>query len=155
MKRTFTRIFLIVGFFLSFVQCAHAYGIDAQQDVGLTIGAGGSPAVLVAATLPVTSSAASANDVGMDSKSTGTGNGGSLINTAAVLNATGGTTNSAATFSGGKVGIGTHNPAAGVKVDTGRLVKKPSTGNKACKASDVGAMRYNVTGNYMEICSYP
>lgn len=59
-----------------------------------------------------TSSTASVNKVGMDIESTGTWNGTSAVNTGLIVNATGGTTNYAATFSGGNVGIGTTRPAA-------------------------------------------
>jgi hypothetical protein len=58
-----------------------------------------------------TSSTASVNKIGMDIESTGTWNGTSAVNTGLVVNATGGTTNYAATFSGGNVGIGTMTPA--------------------------------------------
>jgi phage-related protein len=53
-----------------------------------------------------TSSTASINKVGMDIESTGTWNGTLATNTGLVVNATGGTTNYAAIFSGGSVGIG-------------------------------------------------
>jgi hypothetical protein len=59
-----------------------------------------------------TSSTASVNKVGMDIESTGAWNGTSAVNTGLVVNATGGTTNYAATFMGGNVGIGTTVPAA-------------------------------------------
>ena len=58
-----------------------------------------------------TSSTASVNKIGLDIESTGTWNGTSAVNTGLVVNATGGTTNYAATFSGGNVGIGTTAPA--------------------------------------------
>jgi fibronectin-binding autotransporter adhesin len=58
-----------------------------------------------------TSTTASVNKVGMDIESTGTWTGTSAINTGLVVNATGGTTNYAATFSGGNVGIGSTSPA--------------------------------------------
>jgi hypothetical protein len=63
-----------------------------------------------------TSSTASVNKIGMDIESTGTWNGSSAINTGLVVNATGGTTNYAATFNGGNVGIGTTAPAAKLDV---------------------------------------
>ncbi len=58
-----------------------------------------------------TSSTASINKIGMDIESTGAWNGTSAVNTGLVVNATGGTINYAATFSGGNVGIGTTTPA--------------------------------------------
>jgi hypothetical protein len=55
----------------------------------------------------------------------------------------------------GSVGIGTTSPATGMKADINGPVKIAGTGSEACTASTVGAMRYNATGNYVEICSYP
>jgi hypothetical protein len=66
-----------------------------------------------------TSSTASVNKVGMDIESTGTWNGTSAVNTGLIVNAAGGTTNYAATFNGGNVGIGTSTPGAQVEVDIG------------------------------------
>lgn len=63
-----------------------------------------------------TSSTASVNKVGLDIESTGTWNGTSAVNTALIVNATGGTTNYAATFSGGNVGIGTTAPASSLAI---------------------------------------
>jgi len=63
-----------------------------------------------------TSSSASVNKVGMDVESTGTWNGTGAVNTGLVVNATGGTTNYAATFSGGYVGIGTATPVEALDV---------------------------------------
>ena len=63
-----------------------------------------------------TSSTASINKIGMDIESTGTWNGTSAVNTGLVVNATGGTTNYAATFSGGNVGIGTTSPGANLNI---------------------------------------
>jgi hypothetical protein len=53
----------------------------------------------------------------MDIESTGVWNGASAVNTGLVVNATGGTTNYAATFSGGNVGIGTTTPTAKLDVN--------------------------------------
>ena len=155
MKRAFTQTFLAAGFLFFLTRGVPAYSTNLAQDIDLPIGAGGNQAVLVTASIPATSSTASVNKVGMDSDSTGTRNGTSAFNAGLVDNATNGTTSHAATFNGGNVGIGTTSPATGAKVDIMGPVKADGTGNKACKASDVGAMRYNATGNYMEICSYP
>lgn len=80
-----------------------------------------------------TSSTASVNKVGMDIESTGVWTGTSAINTGLVVNATGGTTNYAATFSGGNVGIGTTVPTTTLQigaVNTGTSVSiyGPSAG---------------------------
>lgn len=155
MKPTFAQIFLAAGAFLFLSQGAPAYAINTPQDVDLPIGAGESQAVLVTASIPATSSTASVNKVGMDSESTGTGNGTGAINTGLVDNATGGTTNDAATFSGGNVGIGTTSPATPLKPRINGPVKAAGTGSGACTASDLGAMRYNSTGQYVEICTGP
>lgn len=174
MKRTFAQAFLAAGFLLFLSQDAHAYGINTLGEVNLSMGAGGSQAVLVA-TSPQTSEAtvktatytgvlhsilntastASVNKAAMDSKSAGTGNSTSAINTGRVPNATDGTPNKPATLSGGHVRIGTTTPPIDMKADINGSPKAAATGNKPCKPSDVGAMRYNGTGNYMELCSYP
>ncbi len=54
-----------------------------------------------------------------------------------------------------QVGIGTASPATGMKVDINGPVKVAGTGSEACSMLTLGAMRYNATGNYMEICTYP
>jgi hypothetical protein len=63
-----------------------------------------------------TSSTASVNKVGMDIESTGIWNGTSAVNTGLIVNATGGTKNYAATFSGGNVGIGDAAPDSTLSV---------------------------------------
>jgi hypothetical protein len=55
----------------------------------------------------------------------------------------------------GSVGIGTTAPAANVKADINGMVKVAGTGSEPCGAAQVGSMRYNPTGNYFELCSYP
>lgn len=54
-----------------------------------------------------------------------------------------------------QVGVGTTSPAAGVKEDVNGLIKVAGTGSEACGAAQVGSIRYNPTGNYFELCSYP
>jgi hypothetical protein len=55
----------------------------------------------------------------------------------------------------GRCRIGTSSPAASVKADIAGLVKVAGTGSEPCTAAQVGSMRYNPTGNYFELCSYP
>jgi hypothetical protein len=55
----------------------------------------------------------------------------------------------------GNVGIGTAAPATGMKADIAGPIKVAGTGSEACTAAQVGAIRYNPTGNYFELCSYP
>lgn len=45
--------------------------------------------------------------------------------------------------------------AASVKADIAGLVKVAGTGSEPCTAAQVGAIRYNPTGNYFELCSNP
>jgi hypothetical protein len=54
-----------------------------------------------------------------------------------------------------QVGIGSAIPATGMKADINGPVKVAGTGSEACTMSTLGAMRYNPSGNYMEICTYP
>ena len=55
----------------------------------------------------------------------------------------------------GQVGVGTTSPASGVKEDIAGTVKVAGTGSETCSAATVGQIRYNPTGQYMEICTYP
>ncbi|WP_036296980.1 hypothetical protein [Methylosinus sp. PW1] len=55
----------------------------------------------------------------------------------------------------GAVGIGSATPAAGMKADIAGPVKVAGTGSEPCTAAQVGAIRYNPSGNYFELCSYP
>ncbi len=63
-----------------------------------------------------TSGTAAINKIGMDIESTGLWNGASAVNTGLIVNATGGTTNYAATFSGGNVGVGLSTPSQALDV---------------------------------------
>jgi hypothetical protein len=81
-------------------------------------------------TVSNTSSTASVNKIGMDIESTGTWNGTSAVNTGLVVNATGGTTNYAATFNGGNVGIGTTSPTSPLYIGgQGQMAQFGDTGN--------------------------
>ncbi|KYG61634.1 hypothetical protein AZI86_18210 [Bdellovibrio bacteriovorus] len=64
-----------------------------------------------------TNSTTNASKIGLDIQSTGTWTGSNATNTALNVNATGGTTNYAAIFSGGNVGIGTMSPGALLEVN--------------------------------------
>jgi hypothetical protein len=55
----------------------------------------------------------------------------------------------------GSVGIGTTSPATGVTADINGPVKVAGSGSEPCTAAQVGAIRYNPTGQYFELCSYP
>jgi hypothetical protein len=79
-------------------------------------------------------------------KASGNTNGGNIILTPGTANGTG---------SAGAVGIGTSSPAASVKADINGMVKVAGTGTEPCTAAQVGSVRYNPTGNYFELCSYP
>lgn len=72
-----------------------------------------------------TSGTASVNKIGLDVESTGMWNGAGSVNTGLVVNVSGGTTNYAATFSGGNVGIGLTSPVAKLNV-AGAMVSVPS-----------------------------
>lgn len=63
--------------------------------------------------------------------------------------------NSAKNYFAGNVGIGTATPASDVKADINGVVKVAGTGSEPCTAAQVGSIRYNPTGNYFELCSYP
>ena len=55
----------------------------------------------------------------------------------------------------GNVGIGTTSPPTGIKAAINGVVQVAGTGSETCNSSTVGAMRYNATGQYMEICAGP
>jgi hypothetical protein len=58
-------------------------------------------------------------------------------------------------ISTGTVGIGTATVPTGLKVAINGPVMVAGTGSEPCNAATVGQMRYNPTGQYMEICTYP
>jgi hypothetical protein len=97
-----------------------------------------------------TSSTAAINKIGMDIQSTGVWNGAGAINTGLAVNATGGATNYAATFSGGNVGIGTLTPAAPLDV-AGDV--KVGNSSASCTASNKGSIRYNNVSSVLEFCN--
>ena len=55
----------------------------------------------------------------------------------------------------GNVGIGTASVPTGMSAAVNGPVKVAGSGSETCNASTVGAIRYNPTGNYFELCSYP
>jgi hypothetical protein len=55
----------------------------------------------------------------------------------------------------GNVGIGTTSVPTGVTEAVNGVVKVAGTGSEACTSAQLGAIRYNPTGNYFELCSYP
>jgi hypothetical protein len=55
----------------------------------------------------------------------------------------------------GSVGIGTTSTPTGIKEAINGVVQVAGTGSEPCTAAQVGSMRYNPTGNYFELCSYP
>ncbi len=55
----------------------------------------------------------------------------------------------------GTVAVGTASIPTGVTANVNGVVKVSGTGSEPCTASQVGAIRYNPSGNYFELCSYP
>jgi hypothetical protein len=55
----------------------------------------------------------------------------------------------------GNVAVGTASIPTGVTADVNGPVKVAGTGSEPCTAAQVGAIRYNPTGQYFELCSYP
>ena len=68
-------------------------------------------------------------------------------------------TNTAAPSNGlavsGNVAVGTTTVPTGVTEKVNGVVKVAATGREPCNAGQVGSMRYNPTGNYIKLCSYP
>ena len=79
-------------------------------------------------------------------QASGNTNGGNIVLMPGTANGTG---------AAGAVGIGSASPATGMKADIAGPVKVAGTGSEPCTASQVGAIRYNPSGNYFELCSYP
>ena len=107
-----------------------------------------------------TSNTAGADFTITGSQGTGTGAGGNIVFKTAPASGSSGTTQNVEAeavriTSTGQVGIGSASPATGMKADINGPVKVAGTGSEACSAATVGAMRYNPTGQYMEICTYP
>ena len=55
----------------------------------------------------------------------------------------------------GTVGVGTTTTPTGVTATVNGVVQVAGTGSEPCTAAQVGSMRYNPTGQYMEICTFP
>lgn len=100
-----------------------------------------------------TSGTSSINKTGLDIQSTGTWNGTSAKNIGLNVNATGGTTNYAALFNGGSVGIGTTTPGAQLDITdtstTTSAVIVPRAGNFTGTTIN-GMIRYNTTTTLFE-----
>lgn len=79
-------------------------------------------------------------------QASGNTNGGNIVLMPGTANGTG---------AAGAVGIGSASPATGMKADIAGPVKVAGTGSEPCTAAQVGAIRYNPSGNYFELCSYP
>jgi hypothetical protein len=88
----------------------------------------------------------SVNVYAQNGQASGNTNGGNIVLMPGTANGTG---------SVGAVGIGTTSAPAGVKEAINGVVQVAGTGSEPCTAAQVGSMRYNPTGNYFELCSYP
>ena len=55
----------------------------------------------------------------------------------------------------GNVAVGTASVPTGMTANINGAVKVSGTGSEPCTAAQVGAIRYNPTGQYFELCSYP
>lgn len=96
-----------------------------------------------------TSSTASINKIGLDVESTGAWNGSPAVNTGLVVNVSGGTTNYAATFSGGNIGVGTTAPTYTIEVqktDANGSIGVSNLSSTAARAPSVNVKNY--TGGF-------
>lgn len=105
-------------------------GTTIPTSVLHTVGAGAKTADYVGNYLSntATSSTASVLKTGLSVESTGTWNGSAAVNRGLYINVSGGTTNYAAIFSGGNVGIGTTTPAATLDLNGGLYTIAGSSG---------------------------
>jgi hypothetical protein len=92
-----------------------------------------------------TSSTSSINKVGMDIESTGSWTGTGATNTGLVVNATGGTANYAAIFSGGNVGIGTTTPSQLLSIGNNSAFTVSSSGALSASSAIIGGASNSIT----------
>ncbi len=100
-----------------------------------------------------TSSTASVLKTGLSVLSTGTWDGTTAVNRGLYVNATGGTTNYAAIFEGGNVGIGTTSPVPKLDVDGG--IRADMVTSDPCAGADFpeATIFYNNTSDYYCYCN--
>ena len=79
-------------------------------------------------------------------QASGNTNGGNIVLMPGTANGTG---------TAGAVGIGTASIPTGVTANINGTAKVAGTGSEPCTAAQVGSIRYNPTGQYFELCSYP
>ncbi len=117
---------------LAIIKYDGSFGIGTSSPTSIlhTVASGAKTAAYTGNLLTntTTSSTASIAKIGLDVESTGSWTGTSATNTGLVVNATGGTTNYAAIFSGGNVGIGNSSPASLLSIGSSSQFQVNSSG---------------------------